>query len=57
MLNERLSERGVPKLDFVLRDDVRRQMSEELALYADDATEGRTRPQKMLWDARSVMGP
>ena len=57
MLNGRLSERGVPKFDFVPRDDVRRQMSEELALHADDDTEGRTRPQKMLWDTRRVMGP
>lgn len=57
MLNERLRERGAPKLDLAYRDDVRRRMSEELAEHADDDTEGPTRPQKMLWDARAVMGP
>ncbi len=57
MLNERLSRHSGPSFDPAPRDGVRRRMSEELALHADDDTEGRTRPQKMLWDARSVMGP
>ena len=57
MLNQRLHERSVPKFDFAQRNEVRKRMSEEFALHADDDTEGRTRPQKTLWDVRSVMGP
>ena len=35
----------------------RREMSAELALHAEDDTEGLIRPQKALWDARQVLGP
>jgi len=57
MLNERVAQHGVPKFEFTRRDDVRHQMREEFALHANDNTEKLIRPQKMLWDARSVMGP
>ena len=35
----------------------RREMSAELALHAEDDTQGSIRPQKALWDARQVLGP
>ena len=57
MLNERVSTRGVPSFDHSTRNNVRAAMQAELAIHADDDTEGTIRPQKMLWDARQVMGP
>ena len=58
MLNERVSAQG-DRLDFDLSQQasVREEMSAELAIHADDRTEGTIRPQKALWDARAVMGP
>jgi len=57
MLNERVRGRGLPDFDLASQRAVRERMTEELAVYADDDTEGVIRPQKMLWDARQVMGP
>jgi acetolactate synthase-1/2/3 large subunit len=57
MLNERVRERGLPDYDLSGQADVRRRMGEELAAHADDTGEGPIRPQKMLWDARQVLGP
>lgn len=57
MLNERLAADGLPEFDTTTRDDVRRRMQVELATLASDDTEGSIRPQKMLWDARQVLGP
>lgn len=36
---------------------VRREMLAEFALYKDDATQGKIKPQKVLWDVRQEMGP
>ncbi len=57
MLNERVAARGAPQFDTSVRDEVRRRMQAELAVHADDDTEGSIRPQKMLWDARTLLGP
>ncbi len=57
MVNERLATGGVPDFDLSGQRRVRARMSEELAEHADDTTTGSIRPQKMLWDARQVMGP
>ena len=57
MLNRRVEGHNLPKFDRAKRDIVRAQMGEELAIHAADKTEGTIRPQKMLWDARQVMGP
>jgi len=57
MLNERLAEHGVPDFDLDGQRAVRRQMGEELAAHAGDTGDGPIRPQKMLWDAREVLGP
>jgi len=55
MLDERLRACGVPAYDTTIRDEVRTRMQAELA--ADDETVGSIRTQKMLWDARQVLGP
>jgi len=57
MLNERLDEHG--PLDFELgqQSRIRADMTDDIAEYKDDVTEGTIRPQKALWDARQVMGP
>jgi acetolactate synthase-1/2/3 large subunit len=57
MINERVSERGLPDYDFSLQHKCRGDMAADFAEHKDDATEGSIRPQKALWDAREVMGP
>ncbi len=57
MLNERFDRHGVPDYDFSFQRKVREQMAADFAEHKDDATEGSIRPQKVLWDAREVMGP
>ncbi len=57
MLNERLDAKGVPDYDLAGQADVRRRMTDELEVHANDKTEGSIRPQKALSDARKVMGP
>ncbi|MEM1411104.1 MAG: acetolactate synthase large subunit [Pseudomonadota bacterium] len=57
MLNERVHEQGLPDYNLSGQADVRRRMGEELAAHANDTGEGPIRPQKMLWDARQVLGP
>ena len=58
MLNERWERlASKPEFDLRVQRGARREMLEELALYKDDDTEGSIRPQKVLWDARQVMGP
>lgn len=56
MLNEGLAGQ---KFNFDLGSQAaaRREMSTELAVYAEDDTQGSIRPQKALWDARQVLGP
>jgi len=57
MLNERVDERGLPEFDFGLQRKARARMAEDFAEHKDDDTDGTVRPQKVLWDAREVMGP
>jgi acetolactate synthase-1/2/3 large subunit len=57
MLNERVRSRGLPGFDLAHQRQVRRRMLDEFAAHADDDTEGRIRPQKILWDLRLAMGP
>ena len=56
MLNERAAAEGGLTFDLELQAHVRRDMQDDFAQYADDDTEGSIRPQKVLWDARQVMG-
>ncbi|MGE4615912.1 MAG: acetolactate synthase large subunit [Gammaproteobacteria bacterium] len=55
MLNERVASRGLPDYDLTGQADIRSRMSEELALHADDDTQGSLRPQKMLYDLRALL--
>ena len=57
MLNERVDDAGVPEYDFALQRRVRAEMQADFKEHSDDDTSGTIRPQKALWDARSVMGP
>lgn len=57
MLNERLDKHGVPDYDLALQRELRAEMAADLAEYSEDDTQGVIRPQKALWDARTVMGP
>ncbi len=57
MLNERARAHGEMDWDLSREKRVREEMLGEFAAYRDDATEGKLRPQKVLWDVRKVMGP
>lgn len=57
MLNERFDAEPDLVWDTSQQASVRKEMQEELAIHADDDTDGFIRPQKVLWDARKVMGP
>ncbi|MCC5888588.1 MAG: acetolactate synthase large subunit [Gammaproteobacteria bacterium] len=57
MLNQRVDEMGGLKFELPNQAAARRDMKLELEQYKDDDTEGLIRPQKVLWDARQVMGP
>ena len=61
MLNERVAQSeeldDVLNFDLTTQRKLRAEMTAEFAEHADDATVGSIRPQKVLWDARNVMGP
>ena len=57
MLNERAREHGKMDWNLAQGTQVRETMLGEFATYKDDDTEGKLRPQKVLWDVREVMGP
>ncbi len=57
MLNERFDDKGVPDYDLAQQAATRRDMTAELELHNHDDAEGLIKPQKVLWDVRSVMGP
>lgn len=56
MLNERIDANGGLSFDFSQQAATRREMAAELSEHKDDDTKGLIRPQKVLWDARQVMG-
>jgi len=56
-LNERLSKAGKIEFQIEYQRKLRGRMAEEMAMHANDDTEGSIRPQKALWDVRKVMGP
>lgn len=57
MLNERVDAHGAFDFDFAAQKRVRARMGDELAEHSADDTSGSIRPQKVLWDARQVLGP
>ena len=56
MLNEKIDANGAFDHDLSIQQRVRLDMKAELAAHKDDVGEGPIRPQKALWDARSVLG-
>jgi acetolactate synthase-1/2/3 large subunit len=57
MINERVDAQGGLSYDLPDQAAARKAMQNDFAEYRDDQTEGVTKPQKALWDARQVMGP
>jgi acetolactate synthase-1/2/3 large subunit len=57
MLNERLGKTDDLSFDLEGQANMRRSMLEEFAVHAEDDTEGRIRPQKVLWDVRRALDP
>ena len=55
MLNEYIDEDGGLEFDTAPQRKVRARMADELSAHKDDDTEGLIRPQKVLWDARTVL--
>ena len=54
-LNERVMANPL-EFDLAGQREMRAGMAAELAMHADDDTEGLIRPQKILWDCREVLG-
>lgn len=57
MLNERADATATFAFDFENQAAYRAAMASDFAEHKDDETVGSIRPQKILWDAREVMGP
>jgi acetolactate synthase-1/2/3 large subunit len=57
MLNERLGQTTKPQFDLDGQHESRNRMAADFAKYSDDHSTDTIRPQKVLWDARQVMGP
>jgi acetolactate synthase-1/2/3 large subunit len=57
MLNERIAALPEPlRFDLAVQRKVRAAMKAEIEQHRDDDTVGLIRPQKVLWDARRVLG-
>ncbi|MCZ6641620.1 MAG: acetolactate synthase large subunit [Gammaproteobacteria bacterium] len=56
MLNERVDANPL-HFEVERQKQIRAEMAEDIAEHKDDATVGSIRPQKALWDARTVLGP
>jgi acetolactate synthase-1/2/3 large subunit len=56
MLNERNTATPV-KFDVHQHKSIREQMLADFSEYAKDTAKGAIKPQKAIWDARSVLGP
>lgn len=56
MLNERVKAKPL-RFDLPQQVNVREQMQADFAVHKDDDTEGKIRPQKVLWDVRQALGP
>lgn len=57
MLNERLDQHGKLTFDLDQQQAVRRDMWAEISAHKDHETVDAITPQKVLWDARQVLGP
>jgi len=56
-LNIRAKQRAKFIYDTTKQEKIRKDMQEDLAEYKNDDTAGSIRPQKVIWDARQVLGP
>ncbi|MEE8308109.1 MAG: thiamine pyrophosphate-dependent enzyme, partial [Gammaproteobacteria bacterium] len=56
MFNERVQQGRAVDYDLAQQREMRAKMGEELAIHAGDTEVGSIRPQKVLWDAREVLG-
>jgi acetolactate synthase-1/2/3 large subunit len=56
MFNERVKDMGL-NFHVPAHDTVRKEMMEDFQTYKDDTEETLVRPQKIIWDAREVLGP
>ena len=56
MLNERQQKAVLPPFDLAYQKDLRVRMQAELSRHSDDDQKGSIKPQKMLWDARELLG-
>ncbi len=56
MLNERIDQDGGLSFDLPTQQAARREMKADFKKHSQDDTQGSIRPQKALWDARTVMG-
>jgi len=57
MLLECIEKDGGLSYDLSQQKATREQMYEELSMHKDDDASDKIKPQKVLWDAREVMGP
>lgn len=57
MLNERVNAAGTLSYELDGQRRQRQAMKEDLEEYKDDTQTGSIKPQKVLWDARQVLGP
>jgi len=57
VLTDALIAAGQQRLDLPRQLYWRQLMASDLAAHKDDATEGKIRPQKVLWDVREALGP
>jgi acetolactate synthase-1/2/3 large subunit len=55
MLNERVDANGGMSFDLSQQAATRRDMYAELSMYKDDDTQGKIKPQKVLWDVREFL--
>ena len=56
MLNARIDSADDLSFNLSQQAGTRRDMAADFAEYKDDDTEGKIKPQKVLWDVRQVMG-
>ena len=56
MLNTRIDSADDLSFNLSQQAGTRREMAADFAEYKDDDTEGKIKPQKVLWDVRQVMG-
>ncbi|MGH6634633.1 MAG: acetolactate synthase large subunit [Gammaproteobacteria bacterium] len=57
LLNQRAEVLGAPEIDRARQQRTRQMMLDDFAEHKDDDTEGKIRPQKVLWDLREELAP